>query len=106
MKLSAEERSRLGDQLIRLGDGIAEDDEYGAHRRWLEREYKRVMYLLHPETKPKKKMRLLMCEKCGVWKKKRLLLSVKTVNLNCFCGHKTTVTFQDENENTAQLKLI
>lgn len=101
-KLTEEERQRLSDQLVRLGDFLAEDDEYGQTRREVERDYRRTMYLLYPETRPKRpklKQIEVYCENCNKSQKNRIRETIKTVRFHCSCGHVTEIKTGFENLN-------
>lgn len=98
-KLSEEERNRLSEQLIRLGDFLAEDDEWGSTRKQVERDYKHIMNLLYPETKPKRvktKLRTITCPNCGLSRNKRIKLSVEQLTINCQCGNKFVLNYKKE----------
>lgn len=73
--LSEEAKSRLHQQLVRLGDMMGDGLHYEPDGKWIEKEYQQVLYALYPDIKKRKQKarsetinerakRLIMKDKC------------------------------------------
>ena len=76
--INQQERERLLNQLTKLGDLIAGDDEWGAQRTEYNREYRKIMKLLFPEMYPRK---------ISIAPRKPSQKFIRTL-IPCICGEK------------------